>query len=202
MTGEKSERRRQFTAEEKAIILRRHLSEKVAVSDLCEEYKIQPSLFYVWQRQAFEYYLSSVLDGATRFMIHWELRECMKERDVETVLQRAREKYPDAFPRIISDNGPQFIAKGFKEFIRMSGMTHVRTSPYYPQSNGKLERWHQTLKVTTIRHGAPATLDEARRLMEGFVKYFNHERLHSTIGFITPAPMLAGRGAAIWQHCK
>jgi len=145
------------------------------------------------------YYLSSVLDGATRFMIHWELRECMKERDVETVLQRAREKYPDAFPRIISDNGPQFIAKDFKEFIRMSGMTHVRTSPYYPQSNGKLERWHQTLKVTTIRPGAPATLDEARRLVEGFVEYYNHERLHSAIGFITPADMLAGRGAAIWQ---
>ena len=144
------------------------------------------------------YYLCSVLDGATRFMIHWELRESMTERDVETVLQRAREKYPDARPRIISDNGPQFIAKDFKEFIRVSGMTHVRTSPYYPQSNGKLERWHQTLKVTTIRPGAPASLDEARRLVQGFVEYYNHERLHSAIGFITPADMLAGRAEVIW----
>lgn len=144
------------------------------------------------------YYLCSVLDGATRFLVHWELRECMTEREVETVLQRAREQYPEARPRIISDNGPQFIAKDFKEFIRISGMTHVRTSPYYPQSNGKLERWHQTLKVTTIRPGAPGSLDEARRLVEGFVEYYNHERLHSAIGFITPADMLAGRAAAIW----
>ena len=70
----------------------------------------------------------------------------MRETDVEIVLQRAKEKYPLARPRIISDNGPQFMAKDFKEFIRVSGMAHVRTSVYYPQSNGKLERWHKTLK--------------------------------------------------------
>lgn len=85
------------------------------------------------------YYLISVLDGCSRYIVHWELRESMKEADVEVVLQRAREAFPDARPRIISDNGPQFVAKDFKEFIRISGMTHVRTSPYYPQSNGKLE---------------------------------------------------------------
>jgi transposase InsO family protein len=62
----------------------------------------------------------------------------MTEADIEMILQRAREKHPDARPRIISDNGPQFLARDFKEFIRIAGMTHVRTSPYYPQSNGKL----------------------------------------------------------------
>jgi transposase InsO family protein len=60
----------------------------------------------------------------------------MTEAEVETIIQRARERFPDARPRIISDNGPQFIAKDFKEFIRICGMTHVRTSPYYPQSKG------------------------------------------------------------------
>ena len=65
----------------------------------------------------------------------------MKESEVELILQRAREKFPETTPRIISDNGPQFIAKDFKEFIRICGMTHVKTSPYYPQSNGKIERW-------------------------------------------------------------
>ncbi len=73
----------------------------------------------------------------------------MTESDVEIILQRAREKFPDAKPRIISDNGPQFIAKDFKEFIRISGMTHVNTSPYYPQSNGKLERYHRSIKSTS-----------------------------------------------------
>jgi transposase InsO family protein len=81
------------------------------------------------------YYLCAVLDGASRYIVNWSLRESMREADVEIVLQRAKEKFPGASPRIISDNGPQFIANDFKEFIRISGMTHVRTAPYYPQSN-------------------------------------------------------------------
>jgi putative transposase len=144
------------------------------------------------------FYLCSILDGATRFLVHWELRERMTTADVETVLQRAREQYPDARPRIISDNGPQFVARDFKEFIRLAGMTHVRTSPYYPQSNGKLERYQKTLKVTVIRPHAPGTLDEARRLVANFVAYYNHQRLHSAIGFVTPADMLADRAPTIW----
>ena len=80
------------------------------------------------------YYLCSVLDGYSRAIVHWALRESMTEAEVEVILQAAKEKYPDARPRIISDNGPQFIARDFKEFIRISGMTHVRTSPYSPQA--------------------------------------------------------------------
>ena len=83
--------------------------------------------------------------------MHWDLRESMRETDMEIILERAKEQYPDARPRIISDNGPQFLAKDFKEFIRISGITHVRTSPYYPQSNGKLEHWHKSLKSECIR---------------------------------------------------
>jgi hypothetical protein len=84
------------------------------------------------------FYLCSLLDGCSRFIVHWEIRESMIEAEIETIIQRAREQYPDARPRIISDNGPQFIAKDFKEFIRICGMTHVRTSPYYPQTKQKL----------------------------------------------------------------
>ena len=101
------------------------------------------------------YYLCSILDGYSRFLVHWDLRESMTEADIEIVLERAKEQYPGVKPRIISDNGPQFIAKDFKEFIRISGMTHVRTSPYYPQSNGKIERWHKSLKGECIRPGTP-----------------------------------------------
>ena len=82
------------------------------------------------------YYLCSILDGYSRLIVHWDLRESMTEAEIEVILQRAREKYPEAKPRIISDNGSQFIARDFKEFIRIAGMTHVRTSPGYPQSNG------------------------------------------------------------------
>ena len=82
----------------------------------------------------------------------------MREAEIAVILQRAKEKYPDANPRIISDNGPQFTARDFKEFIRISGMTHVRTSPNYPQSNDKLERWHKSLKSECIRPATPLSL--------------------------------------------
>lgn len=139
------------------------------------------------------YYLCSILDGYSRYIVHWNLRESMTEADIEIIMERAKEKYPQARPRVISDNGPQFIAKDFKEFIRLSGMTHVRTSPYYPQSNGKIERWHKSLKGECIRPGTPLSLDDARRLVEGYVEHYNNTRLNSATGYITPKDMLAGR---------
>ncbi len=146
------------------------------------------------------YYLCSILDGASRAIVHWEIREAMTETDVECILLRAHEAYPDEHPRIISDNGPQFIAKDFKEFIRVTGMTHVRTSPYYPQSNGKIERWHKTLKGDAIRPAQLGSLDEARALVTRFVAHYNTVRLHSAIGYIAPADYLAGRSQAIWAE--
>src|SRR5213593_68655 len=139
------------------------------------------------------YYLCSVLDGFSRSIVHWDLRESMREADIEIILQAAKEKHPEARPRIISDHGPQFLARDFKEFIRIAGMTHVRTSPYYPQSNGKIERWHKSLKGECIRPGTPLTLEDARRLIQEYVDHYNGVRLHSAIGFVTPADMLAGR---------
>jgi transposase InsO family protein len=144
------------------------------------------------------YYLCSVLDGCSRTLVHWEVREAMTEADVETILQRALEKHPSARPRVISDNGPQFIARDFKEFIRVAGLTHVRTSPYYPQSNGKIERWHQTLKADCIRPGTPLSLEDAQRIIAKFVDHYNQVRLHSAIGYITPADKLAGKEKAIF----
>ena len=146
------------------------------------------------------YYLCSVLDGYSRLLLHWEIREAMREDDVEVVLQRTREKHPDARPRIITDNGPQFIAKDFKQFIRISGMTHVRTSPYYPQSNGKLERFHRTIKADCIRPGTPLTLGDARRIVTDFVDHYNNVRLHSALGYVTPATMLAGHEKKVFAE--
>jgi hypothetical protein len=144
------------------------------------------------------YFLCSILDGYSRLIVHWEIREQMEERDVQTIIQRARENYPGVTPRIISDNGPQFIAKDFKEFIRVAGMTHVKTSPYYPQSNGKIERWHKTLKGDCLRVQVPLSLDDARRLVADFVSHYNQVRLHSAIGYLTPKDKLEGREKEIF----
>lgn len=146
------------------------------------------------------YYFCGVLDGYSRYIVHWEIRESMTETDVEIVLQRARERFPDAKPRIISDNGPQFVARDFKEFVRIGGMTHVRTSPYYPQSNGKLERFHGTMKSECVRPKTPLSLEEARRIVEEFVRHYNDVRLHSAIGYIAPKDKLEGREKLIFAE--
>ena len=146
------------------------------------------------------YYLTSVLDGCSRYIVHWEIRESMTERDVETIVQRALERHPGEKPRIISDNGPQFIARDFKEFIRLTGVTHVRTSPYYPQSNGKLERWHGSLKRECIRPAAVSSFDEARRRISSYVDHYNNARLHSALGYVTPADKLIGLEKEIYAE--
>ena len=144
------------------------------------------------------YYLCALLDGYSRFIVHWEIRESMTEREIEIIIQRAVEKFPNVSPRIISDNGPQFIAKDFKEFIRICGMKHVRTSPHYPQGNGKIERWHRSLKEECVRPKTPLSLEEARETVGGYVENYNCKRLHSAIGYIAPKDKLEGKAERIF----
>ncbi len=118
------------------------------------------------------FHLCSLLDGYSRFLVHWEIRESMIEQDVQTVVQRAWSASQGARLRIITDNGPQVIAREFKPFIRICGMAHLRTSPYYPHSNGKMERWFKTV------------------------------RLQDAIGYVPPADKLAGRVKEIWAERK
>ena len=76
-------------------------------------------------------------------------------------------------------------------------MTHVMTSPFYPQSNGKIERWHRTIKETFIRPKCPATVEEAKEVVAGWIAHYNNERLHSAIGYITPSDMMLGKAEEI-----
>ena len=145
------------------------------------------------------YYLCSILDGFSRYIVHWELRESMQEPDVELIVLRGLERFPGVQPRLISDNGPQFIAKDFKEYIRVMGMTHVRTSPYYPQSNGKQERMQGTIKKECIRERCPQTVEEARRWLGAYIEHYNSRRLNSAISYVTPRDMMEGRQKQILQ---
>ena len=145
------------------------------------------------------YYLCSILDGYSRAIVEWTLGESMKEAEIELLIQRAKEAHPHATPRIISDNGPQFMARDFKELIRLLGMTHVRTAPYYPQSNGKIERFHGTIKSEAIRPRIPVSLEDARRIVSEYVAHYNGNRLHSAVGYVTPKDMLEGRRDQIHQ---
>ena len=145
-------------------------------------------------------FLISVLDGYSRYIVHWEIRERMKQFDTQVVVQRALEKYSGEHPRIITDNGPQYIARDFKEFVRLMQLSHVRTSPCYPQSNGKLERWHGSIKRECIRPACPASLDEALPRVAPYVDHCNHARLPSSLGYITAADKLNGLEAVIFAE--
>ena len=79
-------------------------------------------------------------------------------------------------------------------------MTHVKTSPYYPQSNGKIERWHQSLKRECIRPGVPLSLEDARRLVTGYMEHYNEVRLHSALGYVTPKDKLEGKEKEIFAE--
>ena len=159
------------------------------------------------------YYLFVVVDGYSRYIVHWDLRASMTERDAEIIIQTARENFPGTSPRIISDNGPQFpegpngrrsgpsgTARDFKEFVKLCGMTHVRTSPYYPQSNGKAEATIKTIKVEGVRPASPSDQGEARRAVACVVTRYNEERLHSGIGYVTPRTKLEGREQEVFAE--
>ena len=146
------------------------------------------------------YYMFTIIDGYSRYIPHWEIHESMTEKRIELILEKAKEMFPGVTPRIISDNGPQFISKDFKEYIKLSGMTHVRTTPYYPQSNGKVERVQKTIKQQSIRKKAPTSVEEARGDVKTYIDHYNNERLHSSIGYIAPIDMLNGKEKEIKEE--
>jgi len=145
-------------------------------------------------------FLISVLDGYSRFVIHHDVRAQMQKYDVQLVLQQALEKHPGESPRIISDNGSQFIARDFKAFIGHMGLSHVRTSPYYPQSNGKIEAFHKNIKTECLRRRSFLTQRELKAAVASYIDCYNHKRLHSGIHYLPPVAMLDGSAESILRQ--
>lgn len=156
---------------------------------------------YVNFRGTFLYFIS-VLDGFSRYLLHFELRKSMTELDIALVLQRAMEKYPEAKPRLISDNGKQFVAHEFKKFLNDADFTHVRTSPMYPQSNGKIERFHRSLSEECISTSSFIDMDDAKEQFTAFVGYYNDKRLHSSLNYLPPRTYLDGTYQRLLEERK
>lgn len=138
-------------------------------------------------------FLISVIDGYSRYIVHHELRQNMQEYDVQITLQTAIDKYPGMKPRLISDNGSQYISKDFAEYMRSVGLHHVRTSFAYPQSNGKIERYHRTISEECIRTTSFIDLADAKFQIAEYIAFYNTKRLHSAIYYLTPEDILEGR---------
>ena len=141
-----------------------------------------------------QYFLISVLDGFSRAIIHHEIRTRMETADVEIVIQRALDTLPKGTPRprIISDNGSQYVSGQFKNFLRETGCAHSKARVRHPQSNGKIERWHKSIKTECVRRTALGDLDEARTVVAAYVLRYNTVRLHSALNYLTPADALLG----------
>ena len=152
------------------------------------------------------YFLIAVLDGYSRKIMGWSLREKMETSDVTITVEKALENlreqkgYENAKPKIISDNGSQYTSKEFKTYLGVHELGQALTSPYYPQSNGKQERFWKSLKHDCIRILVPLDKKEAVDMIEEYVHYYNNERLHSAIGYVAPNDMIHGKQEQIHQQ--
>ncbi len=140
------------------------------------------------------YFFISILDGYSRSIIHHEVRTNMTTVDVEIVTERALEKLPEgtSSPRLITDNGSQYVSKEFQDYLRDRDISHSKARVNHPQSNGKIERFHKSLKEECVRVTAMTNLEEARKLIDAYVIEYNENRLHSALQYLTPADYLKG----------
>ena len=150
-------------------------------------------------------YLSTVIDDFSRYIIAWKLCTTMRAQDVTDTLELAltASRCDSAMvlhkPKLLSDNGPSYIAAELAEWIDANGMSHVRGAPLHPQTQGKIERWHQTLKnrILLENYFLPGDLE---RQIEAFVEHYNHRRYHESLGNVTPADAYFGRAPAIIEQ--
>ena len=138
-------------------------------------------------------FLISVIDGYSRYIVNHELRTNMQVYDVQIVIQRTLEKYPGVKPRLITDNGSQYISKDFAEYLKLVGLQHIRTSIAYPQSNGKIERYHRTIHEECLATKSLINLDDARKQVAQYIGHYNTKRLHSSLFYLTPDDFLNSR---------
>jgi transposase InsO family protein len=136
------------------------------------------------------YFLVTVLDAYSRYVVHWELLTTMTAAAVRMVIQDALEK-TGASPEIVTDNGTQFTAKDFKELVRDFELEHIRIRTYHPESNGKLERFHRSTR-DELDEQELRNLGRAREIIGRWVEFYNAERLHASLNYLPPAEYWAG----------
>jgi len=151
------------------------------------------------------YYLSTVLDDYSRFIVSWRLCTSMSAGDVTDTLDDALsftgldEVKVNHKPRLLSDNGPCYISGELSDYLEENQMTHTRGRPYHPQTQGKIERWHRSMKnqILLNNYYLPSELQEH---LQRFVSYYNHERYHESLDNLTPADVFYGRGSGILKQ--
>ena len=153
------------------------------------------------------FYLSTILDDYSRYIISWKLCTNMRTEDVTDTLDLALaasgcgQVHVAHKPRLLSDNGSSYVSGELAEWLQDKGMKHSRGAPYHPQTQGKIERWHQTLKnrILLENYFLPGDLEAQ---IEAFVDHYNHQRHHESLSNVTPSDVYFGRDKAILQQRK
>ena len=148
------------------------------------------------------YYLSTILDDFSRYVIAWKPCITMKAEGVTDALEMALtasgcyQAHVQHKPRLLSDNGSSYISEELAEWLDEKRMSHVRGAPYHPKTQGKIERWHQTLKnrILLENYYLPGDLETQ---IAAFIDHYNHRRYHESLENLTPADVYFGRGQAI-----
>ena len=143
-----------------------------------------------------------MLDGYSRYMLDWELMPDMLGGSVELFVQKVKDKYPFAKPKLINDNGSQFISHEFKKLLHKLEIQQVFTRRNHPQTNGKIERLNGIVKQEAIRPNSPQSYQEAWDILNDYCYQYNHQRLHAGISFLRPADMFFGRGQQVLTDRK
>jgi len=153
------------------------------------------------------YYLVTVMDDYSRFILAWKLQKDMSANSLIEVIQEAVDATGmtdvpvENRTRLLSDNGAGYVSRTFRDYLRLVGISHILAAPYHPQTNGKLERYHQSIKreVNQLPYDLPSQLERA---IADFVDYYNYHRYHKALGNVAPADVLYGRREQILQRRK
>jgi putative transposase len=153
------------------------------------------------------YYLVTVMDDFSRFILAWELKSDMAAGSLIDVVQKAVDSTGmtdvplEDRTVLLSDNGPGYLSRQFSEYLGLVGIRHIIASPYHPQTNGKIERYHRTIKgeINLVPYGVPGELKEAIR---AFIDYYNYRRYHEGLGDVTPYDAYTGRHLEVIQRRK
>jgi putative transposase len=153
------------------------------------------------------YYLVTVMDDYSRFILSWKLQKDMSANSLIEVVQEAVDATGmtdvpvDDRTRLLSDNGSGYVSRTFRDYLRLVGIGHILAAPYHPQTNGKIERYQQSLKreVNQLPYELPSQLEQA---IADFVDYYNYRRYHKALVNVTPADVLYGRKGDILQRRK
>jgi len=153
------------------------------------------------------YYLVTVMDDFSRFILAWELKSDMAAGSLIDVVQKAvdltgmTDVPVEGRTVLLSDNGPGYLSRQFNDYLRLVGIRHVIASPYHPQTNGKLERYHRTIKgeIYLLPYEMPGELKEA---VKAFIEYYNYQRYHEGLGDVTPYDAYTGRHLEVIQRRK